>query len=231
MKPIELKLTLETQSGREPLTFVVERLVCAGWVGRDARAVQAHIEELGQHGIPGPSQTPTYMNYSPYLATTDTAIDVVGPESSGEVEYLVFKGDGDIYIGVGSDHTDRDMEKHSIPGSKQMCAKVLAPVVWSYRELEDHWDRIILRSWAGRPGGPVLYQEDALGTVLDPQRILEGLPKDDGLPENGMLVFSGTVATRSGLIFSDRFDFEMEDPVLARTIRYGYAIRVLPQYL
>ena len=231
MKPIELNVTLETKSGRAPLAFVVERLVCAGWVGRDKKAVQAHMEELAQHGIPGPSQTPTYMNYSPYLATPDTAIDVVGPESSGEVEYLIFKNAGEIYIGVGSDHTDRDMEKHSIPGSKQMCAKVLAPVVWPYSEVRGHWDRILLRSWSEDRGQRVLYQEDALGTVLDVERILSGLPKDDGLPENGMLIFSGTVATRMGLIFGDRFDFEMEDPVLGRSIRHGYSVRVLPQYL
>lgn len=231
MKPIELDLTLETESTRKTVAFVVERLVCAGWVGRDSKAVQKHVEELAQHGIAGPSRTPTYMNYSPYLATTDTAIDVVGPESSGEVEYLIFKSDREIYIGVGSDHTDRDLEKHSIPGSKQMCAKVLSPVVWPYPEVKDHWDQIILRSWTINRGEQVLYQEDALSTVLDPERILADLPKDDGLPESGMLVFSGTVATRLGLIFGDRFDFEMEDSVLGRSIRHGYSIRVLPQYL
>ena len=231
MKNPELNLTLESQSAREPLTFIVERLVCAGWVGRDKSAVQAHVEELAQLGIPGPSRTPTYMNYSPYLATTEAVIDVVGPDSSGEVEYVILKRDGKLYIGVGSDHTDREMEKHSIPGSKQMCAKVLAPVVWPYEEIRNHWDQIILRSWTRRETEQVLYQEDTLGTVLDAERILNGLPADGDLSAEGMLVFSGTVATKMGLIFSDRFDFEMEDPVLKRSIRYGYVIRILPQYL
>ena len=231
MKNPELNLTLESQSAKELLTFIVERLVCAGWVGRDKTAVQAHVEELAQLGIPGPSQTPTYMNYSPYLATTKAVIDVVGPDSSGEVEYVILKRDGKLYIGVGSDHTDREMEKHSIPGSKQMCAKVLAPVVWPYEEIRNHWDQIILRSWTLRETEQVLYQEDTLGTILDAERILNGLPADEGLPTEGMLIFSGTLATKMGLIFSDRFDFEMEDPVLNRSIRYGYDIRILPQYL
>ncbi len=231
MKNPELSLTLETASVKESLTFIVERLVCAGWVGRDKSAVQAHVEELGRLGIPGPSRTPTYMNYSPYLATTEATIDVVGPGSSGEVEYVILKRDGNLYIGVGSDHTDREMEKHSIPGSKQMCAKVLAPVVWLYEEMRDHWDRIVLRSWTRREKDTVLYQEDALGTILGPEDILKGLPADDGLSEEGMLIFSGTVATKLGLIYSDRFDFEMEDPVLNRSIRFGYDIRILPQYL
>jgi len=231
MKNPELNLTLESQSAKELLTFIVERLVCAGWVGRDKTAVQAHVEELAQLGIPGPSQTPTYMNYSPYLATTEAVIDVVGPDSSGEVEYVILKRDGKLYIGVGSDHTDREMEKHSIPGSKQMCAKVLAPVVWPYEEIRNHWDQIILRSWTQRETEQVLYQEDTLGTILEAERILNGLPADEGLPTEGMLIFSGTVATKMGLIYSDRFDFEMEDPVLNRSIRYGYDIRILPQYL
>ena len=231
MKNSELNLTLETQTTKESLTFIVERLVCAGWVGRDKSAVQAHVEELAELGIPGPSQTPTYMNYSPYLATTESAIDVVGPDSSGEVEYVILKRDGKQYIGVGSDHTDREMEKHSIPGSKQMCAKVLAPVVWPYEEIRNHWDQIILRSWTQREKEQVLYQEGALGTILDAERILSGLPADEGLSSEGMLIFSGTVATKMGLIFSDRFDFEIEDPVLNRSIRYGYDIRILPQYL
>ena len=231
MKHPELNLTLETQSAQESLTFIVERLVCAGWVGRDKSAVQAHVDELAELGIPGPSQTPTYMNYSPYLATTEAAIDVVSPDSSGEVEYVILKRGGKLCIGVGSDHTDREMEKHSIPGSKQMCAKVLAPVVWPYEEIRDHWDRIILRSWTRREAERVVYQEDTLGTILDADSILNGLPEDEGLPTEGMLIFCGTVATKMGLIYSDRFDFEIEDPVLNRSIRYGYDIRVLPQYL
>jgi len=231
MKNPEVNLTLESLSTKETLTFMVKRLVCAGWVGRDKSAVQAHVEELAQLGIPGPSRTPTYMNYSPYLATTEAAIEVVGPDSSGEVEYVILKDAGKLYIGVGSDHTDREMEKHSIPGSKQMCAKVLAPVVWPYEEIRNHWDQIILRSWTRRETERVLYQEDSLGTILDAERILNGLPADGDLSTEGMLVFSGTVATKMGLIFSDRFDFEMEDPVLKRSIRYGYGIRILPQYL
>ncbi|MBW1696965.1 MAG: DUF2848 family protein [Deltaproteobacteria bacterium] len=231
MNKPELNLTLQTTSATEQLTFTVNRLVCAGWVGKDRAALQAHIEELAHHGIPGPGRTPIYMNYSAYLATTEPFIDVVGPDSSGEVEYVILKQDKKTYIGVGSDHTDREMEKHSIPGSKQMCAKVLAPVIWPYEEVQDHWDQIIIRSWTRRETDRVLYQEDTLGTILDAESILNGLPADDGLPIDGMLVFSGTVSTKIGLIFSDRFDFEMQDPVLKRSIQYGYDIRVLPQYL
>ena len=60
-----------------------------------------------------------------------------------------------------------------------MCAKVLAPVIWPYEEIRNHWDRITLRSWTRRDADRVLYQEDALGAILDAERILDGLPAED----------------------------------------------------
>ena len=112
-----------------------------------------------------------------------------------------------------------------------MCAKVLAPVVWPYEEILKHWDQLIIRSWTRSDGEQVLYQEDTLGTILDADIILNGLPENEELSTEGMLIFCGTVATKMGLIFSDRFDFEIEDSVLNRSIRFGYDIRILPQYL
>jgi len=66
---------------------------------------------------------------------------------------------------------------------------------------------------------------------LDVEALLEQLPKDEGLPADGLVLFSGTVATKIGLVYGERFDFEMEDPLLDRKIRHGYQIRVLPQHL
>jgi len=231
MDHLKLNLVMESIRGKRELTFTVQRLICAGWVGRDKEALQAHIDELAEYGVPGPTRTPIYMNFSPYLATTSDGIDVVSPESSGEVEYMLLKqGDG-TYIGVGSDQTDRGFEKFSIPASKQMCAKILAPVVWPYQEVKDHWDQIVTRSWTTSDGKRTLYQEDPLATILGVEALLEQLPRDEGLPTDGLLLFSGTIPTKMGLVYGERFDFEMEDPVLDRKIRHGYRVRVLPQHL
>ena len=136
-----------------------------------------------------------------------------------------------MYIGVGSDETDRGFEKHSIPASKQMYPKIMAPVVWPYQEVSDHWDRIVLRSWMTSGGKIELYQEDALSSIMNADALLYELPKEDNLPTDAMVIFSGTIATKKGIRFGQRFDMEMEDPVMNRTIRHGYDIRVLPQYL
>jgi len=227
----ELNLVVESITGKQELVFPMRRLICAGWVGRNKKALQIHIDELGQHGVPTPTRAPIYLNFSPCLATTSDAIDVISGESSGEVEDVVLKEGDRIYIGVGSDQTDRGFEKFSVPASKQMYAKIMAPVVWPYQEVKNHWDQIVIRSWMTSEGVRMLYQEDALASILDVEALLEQLPKDEGLPIDGLVLFSGTITLKGGLVYGERFDFEMRDPVLDRKIRHGYQVRVLPQHL
>jgi hypothetical protein len=61
------------------------------------------------------------------------------------------------------------------------------------------------------------------------------LPPDDliarrfgaaGLPE-GAAMFGGTFAAKGGIRPAERFDYEISDPVLNRTIRHGYAVETL----
>jgi len=91
MDHIGLNLVVESITGKQELVFPMRRLICAGWVGRNKKALQAHIDELGQHGVPPPTRIPIYLNFSPYLATTSDGIDVITKESSGEVEYVILK--------------------------------------------------------------------------------------------------------------------------------------------
>ncbi len=48
----------------------------------------------------------------------------------------------------------------------------------------------------------------------------------DGLPE-GCALFGGTFAALGGIRPADRFEYELHDPVLGRTIRHGYAVHSL----
>src|ERR1700730_14406559 len=121
MPSTTLDLAVETSQGPEGLKFEAERLICCGWVGRDRAALQAHIDELARLGVPPPKRVPAYMNFSPYLLTTEQTVDVVSDTTSGEVEYVLLCRDVSMWVTVGSDQTDRDVESKSIPGSKQMC--------------------------------------------------------------------------------------------------------------
>lgn len=226
---LEMKVIAGSES--RTLKWAPKRLIVAGWTGRDRDALQAHIEELGNLGVPAPTRTPTYMNLSPALLTTEKVIDMVGPESSGEVECVLFKYDTRLYVGVGSDHTDRAMEIHGIPASKQMCAKPVAPVIWRYDEVADHLDRLILRSWMTVDGVRRVYQEGALGDNRNIMDILQGIPADDGLELDGFCLFCGTFEAKGGIVYGERFEFEIEDPLLDRRISHAYRLRILPQYL
>lgn len=229
--PKKLFMKAILRHGSQDLVFTADHLVCGGWVGRDPKAIQAHIEELGKLGIPGPNRVPIYMNFSTYLLTTDDEIGVVSSQSSGEIEYVLLCKGEEIWVTVGSDHTDRDIETKSIPGSKQMYAKWLAPECWPYLEVKDHWDKLILRCWVYKDGQKTLYQEAPLASILGPEELLDKMPHRDVIRGKGFVLFSGTVATAGGLIYGDSYELEMEDPVAKRTIKSRYNVTILPQYL
>lgn len=224
-------MKINLRQGTQDLVFTADHLVCSGWVGRDPKALQAHIEELATLGIPGPERIPIYMNFSTYLLTTDDEISVVSSQSSGEVEYVLLGKGGQIWVTVGSDHTDRDVETKSIPGSKQMYAKWLAVECWPYPDIKDHWDKLILRCWVHKDGQRSLYQEASLASILGPEELLEKMPDIGEIKGKEFVLFSGTIATTSGLVYGDSYEIEMEDPVLKRTIKSQYKVKVLPQYL
>ncbi len=226
-----LELTLESLRGRTTLSFAAERLVVAGWEGKDREAVRRHIEELGRLGVPAPSRTPTYMSLWPAILTTAEEIAVTGPESSGEVECVLLRQAERLYVGVGSDHTDRGFEKYDIPASKQMCGKPLAPVVWDLEEVRGHLDRLILRSWSTRQGRRRLYQEGTLAANRDVLALLREIPEEADPGSGGLVLFCGTFAARDGIEIGELFEFEMEDPLTGRRIAHCYRIRRLPQFL
>ena len=82
-------------------------LILAGWTGRDRAALEDHIVELEKVGIPRPTSIPIYFRMSASRITRADAIEVCGGDSSGEVEFVMIRANGGLWIGAGSDHTDR----------------------------------------------------------------------------------------------------------------------------
>jgi Protein of unknown function (DUF2848) len=206
----------------------IDHLVLAGWAGRNQAAVEAHIRELEALGAPRPSRTPVFYRVAASLLTTRDVIEVVGNETSGEVEFvLVTRADG-LWVGLGSDHTDRGLERSSVALSKQLCAKVVAGDLWRLEDVAPHWDRVILRSWAHRGGVRELYQEGTFAALLPVDRLLSLCEGADAPLRDGSALFSGTIATVHEIAPADEFEMEMEDPVLERTLRHRYRIVTLP---
>jgi hypothetical protein len=152
----------------------------------------------------------------------------LGETSSGEVEFVLIGTDEGMLIGVGSDHTDREVETYSVPVSKQMCVKPVSSNVWRYDEVVDHFDELLLRAWATENGEKKLYQDGGVTAMRPPEELI-GLymPGETKLPA-GMAMYCGTLAAIGGIRPAERFDVEIEDPVLGRKISYGYNVNTLP---
>jgi hypothetical protein len=223
----DIAFTLETKGRRTPLTLSIRQAVIAGWTGRDPVARDKHIAELEAIGIARPASTPIYYRVSARRLTTADSIEVSGADSSGEVEFVLFGAQGRIFVGLGSDHTDRKVETYSVTVSKQMCDKVVAPVLWDLADVAGHWDQMILRAHAWIGGERVLYQEGTLDSMLSVEELVRRGFGGAGFPD-GCAMFGGTFAARGGIRPARRFECELEDPVLKRSIRHAYDVIELP---
>jgi hypothetical protein len=224
----------QSQGGDLLISFETTDLVMAGWTGRDEAAVRHHIEELEALGIAPPSKTPLFYRVDPALLVAAPAeITVVGDASSGEAEAVILAMADGLWVGLGSDHTDRAFEAHSVQHSKQLCRKPMADVIWSYEEVADHWDQLILRSHIIDNGERVLYQEGPLAGLRHPDDLMtiyraeRGFEKNElPLPE-GTALFCGTTPAIGGIRPSARFEMELEDPVKKRSLRQEVTIKAL----
>jgi hypothetical protein len=206
----------------------VRQVILAGWTGRDRVAQEKHMAELELLGVRRPPTTPVYYRVSAARVTTSDSIEATGNDSSGEVEFVMLQTGGALWIGVGSDHTDRKVETYNITVSKQMCDKPVAREVWLFSEVSDHWDSLVLRSWMVKDGTRRLYQEGSVASMLHPRDLIAGYGRDGVALDEGTAMFGGTLPAIGGIQSADRFDFELEDPVRKRRLTHGYEIRTLP---
>jgi hypothetical protein len=223
-------LNLESLDGSSrSVVLPVDRLIVAGWAARDQAAAEAHIRELEALGIPRPAKTPEFYHLSRTLLTTASEIDVIGRDSTGEVECVLFSNGEDLYVGVGSDHTDRKAEVWGITLAKQLCGKPISPQLWNYRDVAPHWDELVLRSYAINGQEPTLYQEGKVSLLLPPlhlQALHSRRPDSVSIPNTAM--FCGTVPTCKSIYWADTFHVELFDPVLNRRLTHRYDIHQLP---
>ena len=149
-------------------TADIEDLVIAGWTGRDVAALKHHIEELKAIGVQPPSSVPLYYRAAAALLTQSDTIQVLGDDSSGEVEPVLIGTPERLWVTIGADHTDRKVESYNIAVSKQVCQKPVGRTAWRFEDIEPHWDRLILRSFVIEAGKKVLYQEGPLAKANGP---------------------------------------------------------------
>lgn len=224
----KLSFTAERTDGTSRLTVPVAELVVAGWTARDAAAIEHHIEELAALGVPRPSHYPLYYRIGRDQLVQGGELQVVGPDTSGEAEFVLVAHGGELWVTTGSDHTDRKAEAQSVALSKQLCGKVVAGRAWRLADVAQHWDRLVLRSFIRERGKRVRYQEGAVAAMRSPESLIAGYTGGASTLPDGTVMFCGTLAAIGGIRPAERFAFELEDPVLGRKIAHAYDVAVLP---
>jgi len=221
-----LTFTRQFNDGRtDQVSMTPETLIVAGWTGRDAAALNHHIEELAAIGVPRPSSVPVFYRNAATNVVQTRRLEVLGPDTSGEVEPVIVVLNDGLWIGLGSDHTDRKAETMGIALSKQLCGKVMATTLWRFDEIKTHWDQIMIRANVAIGGARMLYQEGPLAAMRHPDDLIA---RYGGPLAPSTLMFCGTIGARGGIRPASRFEMELEDPVLKRRMTHAYDIVDLP---
>jgi len=204
-----------------------EKLIVAGWTGRDEKALHHHIEELAAIGVPRPSSVPVFYRISTVNLTQTARLEVLGPDTSGEAEPVVIAMQDGLWLGVGSDHTDRKAETMGIALSKQLCAKVIGKTLWRLDEVAHHWDQLILRAYVTIDGKRLKYQDGPLSAMRNPSDLMSRAGGEAKFAA-GTIMFCGTLGAIGGIRPAAQFAALLEDPILSRTMSCEYRIDVLP---
>lgn len=223
-------LTFERRNGAhgDRIRVHIDNLVIAGWTGRDPKAIQHHVEELAAIGVPPPSATPLFYRVSNTLVTQTDRLQVLGPDTSGEAEPVVVALADGLWLGVGSDQTDRKAESMSVALSKQLGPKVVGRRLWRLADVLPRWDTLRLRAFATFGGKRTLYQDAALSAMRSADDLIRRFTGGKDTLIAGTVMFCGTVVAIGGVRPSERFEVELEDPASGDKLTLGYDVDELP---
>ncbi|MYE44202.1 MAG: DUF2848 domain-containing protein [Acidobacteria bacterium] len=203
--------------------FTPDVLVVIGYAGRDRAAVEHHIDELAELGVPRPASIPLFMVFPPWLISQAPSIAVAGSGSSGEAEIVVVVDGDETFVTLGSDHTDRALEEVDIVASKAVCPKPVATSGWPAAAVGDRWEDLTLRS---RIDGGVVYQDGSAAGNLPPLELVAAIPWAGPRP-GCFAAFTGTVPVIGGIRPSTGFSAELSGPGL-EPVELSYRVETVP---
>ena len=237
----QVDLTVLTRDGREePLRVEVKAVRGSGFTGRDREAVRRMSDDRRRDGKSWTAKELWTYRISPYLLTTDESIDVQGPLTGGEVEAVALFTGESVFVGVGSDQCDREMDAYYLEKPKQMCPHPLSRKVWKLDDVQDHWDELRLESQVRVGDDVVNLHRFSMSELVPLETWIDYCDLRTG--PFATVFYCGTGATvpeleneleRLGLPpetahgVGDEFRMRLYDPVLDREIRHSYIVNVL----
>lgn len=210
----------------------IKNVYCIGYAGRNIEKTMEHIIELEEIGIPRPEEIPALYPVRRNSLNQTGEMQVLGNESSGEAEIVLVFGDTeeDVFITVGSDHTDRSLETVDINKSKQICDKPIGRKAWKLDEVINHWDELILTSEVKVNGEWKEYQKAKISEII-PLDEIKGFLTKKSIAMKNCVVFSGTVPLLDGFKYGDGFKMSFVDEVRDSKIDAEYIINRLEKEL
>lgn len=209
-----------------PMQVSLRQVLAAGYTGRERSLVQEHIDELAELGIAPPPGVPMLYPVMPTLVTTSRDIAVFGPHTTPEIEVAIVRVDGEDYVTVASDQTDRRMEVASVPQSKNACPKIIGRDIWRVQDVLAGWDDLELTA---RCNGVVL-QNGKLASMMSCEELI-ALAQEYTDMSDGTLLMSGTVPTLATPPVEGTIELVLHDPSTGRTIEHAYSVHVLREFI
>lgn len=221
MKTSTETLTFDVAGTSETIELTDFHAVVAGYTGRDAAAVQHHIDELAAIGVAPPPAVPMFYPVEGVTVSSEPELTVDGEQTSGEIEPLYIRHRGRYYLGIASDHTDRHIETIDVGDSKRACPKPVAATVVAVPHLEKlSLDDCRARTWVdGR-----LYQDGTLDNLRTPADVVGLLQERNSIGDQDFVCLGGTLPVIGGeFIYGREWRIELTFPG-GNTIDHTYVI-------
>lgn len=157
----------------------------------------------------------------PYLVTTGNYVRMVSEAHAGELAYaLLVKDEGEIYVTVASDHTDKEAEKCSLVAGKHMYPKVIARRTWRLRDVEARWGDLELRSWVEVNGEKRQVSSLRGSDFPSPGEVVPLIARAAGDVRNLIAIVKPSL--QQSPITSSYNEIGMQDPATGKSISHYY---------
>lgn len=220
LSAIETKFTISGTN--EQITLEDAVAIVAGYTGRDAGAVQEHIDELAAIGIAPPPTVPMFYPVDIAAVTADSTITVRGERTSGEVEPLYIRCDGRYFLGISSDHTDREVEADDIADSKKACPKPVGRTVVEIADIDAlDLDSARAISYVDEQ----VYQDGELSSLRRPGEVVRLFLENTDVGDRDFVCLGGTVPVKNGsFVYGDKWRIRL-DLASGQTLEHEYSVQ------
>ncbi len=237
-----LEMTVQRQDRSEQRSFDTASVAGARFSSRDVAGMRRRMDEkLARAGrFTGATKAnPSVYRIARYLLTQGPVFEVQGPLTGGEAEVVMIRTAEEIFISVGSDQCDRELDPIFPDKPKQLCPHPVATTAWPYGEVRDHWDSLQLQSRVTVGDQTVTLQDGDLSANVDLEFILAMSTVSE--LANPLVFFCGSTPLGAAAIaeierlglpewtshgIGDEYFCRLHDPVLDRTIEHTY--RAIP---